>query len=345
MQDEDSPVIVARFHKDTPGLNPRREFSPQEFILNQFRDRKAESRANEAIAESVRTELASISPLELRPEILRQYSSLGYRNMGEHGEYFASVVSRLVRQANQDYRWKEAKAQSIERTTREISNLEAALQKNIDDPRNAEQISEFIRHNQSRLDAEITEVHDRVGSADGLTDAERRTEAIKAWLSELTPRAITEMSVVSAPTGEAIVAVREEGCAERITARSMSDGTLRFAALSVALIGAEGEQTLVIEEIENGVSPARLEKLIRMVEQAVESLPSLQVVASTHSSTLLDFCSEETINGAVVMGWDSEDNSSRPMLIRNIQGINEATDDTTIGTLQAEGWLQIAAGK
>jgi AAA ATPase domain len=101
IQEEDSPVLYARFYKGTRGLNPRRGFSPNESILSQFKGRAAESRLNEDAAQLVREELASIQPLELRPEVLRQYSALGRFQLGEHGENFAAVVWDLVT----DARW------------------------------------------------------------------------------------------------------------------------------------------------------------------------------------------------------------------------------------------------
>jgi AAA ATPase domain len=94
-QDPDSPVVIARFHKGTQGINPRREFSSHEFILSQFVSRRAESKINEAFAISAREEFSSIRPLELRPEVLRQYSPLGRFELGEHGENFAAAVWRL----------------------------------------------------------------------------------------------------------------------------------------------------------------------------------------------------------------------------------------------------------
>lgn len=71
-QDPDSPVVTARFYKETRGRSPRRDFSPHEFIISQFVSRKAESRINELVADKVREEFAALQPLELRPEVLRQ---------------------------------------------------------------------------------------------------------------------------------------------------------------------------------------------------------------------------------------------------------------------------------
>jgi predicted ATPase len=249
-QQEDSPALYARFYKETRGLNPKRAFSPNESILSQFTGRAAESRINDDAAQLVRNELASFQPLELRPEVLRQYSALGRFQLGEHGENFAAVVWDLIGEAE----WADGVG--------------------ADDP------------------------HAR--------DAKSRYEAILAWLSELTPRPVTRIKADSAPTGEVIFALQEEPFEQFVSARSLSDGTLRFAALAFALLATGGRRTLLIEELENGINPARLNLLVRMLEQTTDTQRDAQVLATTHSPTVLEFASKKTLDGSVVLGWDTE---------------------------------------
>lgn len=293
-QDPELPVVVARFYKETRGLNPRREFSPHEFILSQFSSRRAESRLNEAIAEAAREELSSIRPLELRPEVLRQYSPVGRSELGEHGENFAAVVWQL--------NWEADRAR--------------------------------IRQ---RRDA------DRESQVQWGHPAQDRLDAVVSWLSELTPRAISSIGAERSPTGEAIFTVTEEPFDRSIPAPSLSDGTLRFAALALAALGTEGRQTLVIEEIENGINPARLALLIRMLEQATEGSSAVQVITSTHSPSVLQYASKATINSSLVIGWDADGCRSRPVAIKDLPEIEQVLGSTTIADLQTEGWLQQAA--
>lgn len=295
-QDPESPVVVARFHKETRGLNPRRDFSPYDFILSQFTSRRAESRVNEDVASAVRREFASIRPLELRPEVLRQYSALGRSDLGEHGENFGAVVWNLVNDATR---------------------------------------KRFVRR--TGADGEF-----RLERMDAPPEALQRLEAINAWLGEVTPIPIDSIETVQAPTGEVIFAVREAGYGHLIAAPSLSDGTLRFAALALAAVGAEGRQTLVVEEVENGISPSRLSLLIRMLEQTA-GVDEVQVIASTHSPAVLDYASTETIDDSVVIGWDHDNVCSTPISLRNLPALQSALNDRTLGELQAEGWLQLAA--
>ena len=300
-QDSESPSLRARFYKSVQGLNPSREFSPYEFILSQFVSRRAESRVNEEVAELVRNEFSAIRLLELRPEVLRQYSPLGKFELGEHGENFAAVVWDLQN---------EAKRPLLRRVRDE--NGESKLETY----RNAEAIG--------------------------------RWEAMCHWLSELTPRPISQVQTIQAPTGEAIFAVREDPYEAPVPAPSLSDGTLRFAALALASIGANGRRTLAIEEVENGINPTRLSLLIRMLEQAAKAVrregeSDVQVIASTHSPSILDYASPQTVRNSVVIGWDSDSMSSHPVRIADLPSFKETSANRTPGELQAEGWLQAAA--
>jgi predicted ATPase len=282
----DDPGLNARFYKETRGLNPKRGFSAHESILSQFTGRAAESRVNEEAAEIARTELASIQPLELRPEVLRQYSALGRFELGEHGENFAAIVWNLLGDADS-----------------------------------------------SRSHADDSDAK----------EAADRYDAIVAWLSELTPHPVTRVEAQPAPTGEVIFALKESPFDQSITARSLSDGTLRFAALAFALLAFGGRRTLLIEEVENGINPARLNLLVRMLEQTAAETKDVQVLASTHSPTVLDYASERTLNGSIVIGWDVEAQASHVermgALLRKVDGVERLSD------LQVEGWLQFAADR
>jgi predicted ATPase len=181
---------------------------------------------------------------------------------------------------------------------------------------------------------------------EGITGAAARVEAIQGWLSELTPHQILEAKTAQAPTGEVIFAVKEAPHSDReITARSLSDGTLRFAALSVAVLGGRTRRTLLVKELENGIHAARLELLLRMVEQSVKTTEGLQIVASTHSPTVLDLSSEETLRDALVIGWDNDLEASRVVRLVDLPNFEDILASRSPGALQAEGWIQFAADR
>ncbi|MCG5465318.1 ATP-binding protein [Micromonospora sp. MED01] len=289
LRQSDSPAIKARYYTNARGKNPSRSFSPHETILSQFSGRKAEYVYNEARAQEMRDLLTSIQPLELRPEILRNYSTLGRFNIGEHGENLAAAAWLLLSYAS-GY-----------------------------DPTRASD------------------------AADVETDAYERLQAIKSWLSEMTPRPVTDLLVEEAPTGEVILALKEEPFSRPLTARSLSDGTLRFTGFAFALLGSAAPRTYVIEELENGINPSRLALMIRMISAATRNGP-VQVLTTTHSPTLLDIAGKELLHDMLFVGWDSDNNCS---VVNKVSQLTPQylAEDHRLGELLTEGYLQLAADR
>jgi predicted ATPase len=291
-QSTDSPIIRARYFTKARGTNPSRSFSAHHAILSQFHGRKAEFVYNETHASDMRELLSSIQPLELRPEVLRQYSPLGRFTLGEHGENLAAVAWLLLQYAS-GY-----------------------------DP-------EGQRQN---------------GGDQVEREAYERLQAITSWLSELSPRAVTDLLVEEAPTGEVILALQEKPFERPLTARSLSDGTLRFAAFALALIGApERRRTYIIEEIENGINVNRLALLLRMIARATGQ-GGVQVITTTHSPTLLDVAERGLIENMLFVGWDSENDCSVVNKIADLTP-QDLAGEQRLGELLTEGYLQLAADR
>ncbi|MCP4688172.1 MAG: AAA family ATPase, partial [Desulfobacterales bacterium] len=74
-------------------------------------------------------------------------------------------------------------------------------------------------------------------------------------------------------------------------ARSLSDGTLRFLALAVLELDAEASGVICLEEPENGIHPARIPAILRLLKDISIDLdypvgsdnPLRQVIVNTHS--------------------------------------------------------------
>jgi predicted ATPase len=171
--------------------------------------------------------------------------------------------------------------------------------------------------------------------------ARDRVTAIEAWLNELTPSPIGSLAVERAPTGEVIFAADDTGGGSPLTARSLSDGTVRFAALALVLLGESRRRTLLIEEIENGIHPARADLVLRMLEASRD--PNTQVICTTHSPALLKAASRATAMDALVVGWDLDSSCSHVAQVRDLPDIQKALRNADLGELQSDGWIQFAA--
>lgn len=89
----------------------------------------------------------------------------------------------------------------------------------------------------------------------------------------------------------------------KVPARSLSDGTLRFLAMSVLREEPVFDGLVCIEEPENGIPPNKMEVLVKLLKEMTvdvtsepdEYNPMRQVIIATHSPTLVQLLSEEDL--------------------------------------------------
>lgn len=116
-------------------------------------------------------------------------------------------------------------------------------------------------------------------------------ESIQKSLQNLIP-SITGLEVSVNDLGEVELEVREGD--KRISARVLSEGTLRILGL-FALMGAEKPPALIgLEEPENGVHPYRIQRIAQLLETR-RILGDIQFIVTTHSSVLADCIHRESL--------------------------------------------------
>lgn len=108
-------------------------------------------------------------------------------------------------------------------------------------------------------------------------------------LRELVP--ISAIDVDIDEVRKLLTVTAQEHSGVRLPAASLSDGTLRFLTLSVLVADPEAEGVLCIEEPENGIHPAKMSEMVRLLRDlAVDAHkapgpenPFRQVIIATHS--------------------------------------------------------------
>jgi predicted ATPase len=88
-----------------------------------------------------------------------------------------------------------------------------------------------------------------------------------------------------------------------LPARALSDGTLRFLALSVLELDPETPRLICLEEPENGIHPERIGAMLRLLqdiaadpqEPADETNPLRQVIVNTHSPSVVMAVPEDSV--------------------------------------------------
>ncbi|MGK7874606.1 MAG: AAA family ATPase [Xenococcaceae cyanobacterium] len=119
--------------------------------------------------------------------------------------------------------------------------------------------------------------------------------ALQEWIRELTPMDAQDFKFPSDFTGRILLTLIDNKT--NISAYSASDGTLRFLAMSAALLSASPARFYLFEELENGIHPTRLHLLLQLIEGKV-SQGTMQMVATTHSPHLLRLLSPQSLEYA-----------------------------------------------
>lgn len=148
-------------------------------------------------------------------------------------------------------------------------------------------------------------------------------ERIQSLVSEIVDDGINGINFVKTELNEVMLALQEKEF--QTPAREMSDGLLRFLAISATLLPASESLDIkggkvqklnsdelvqagvltVIEELENGVHPSQASSLLQMVEESGKR-PDFKVLVTTHSPALLD-AAEGRLNESIVVCYRDSD--------------------------------------
>lgn len=139
--------------------------------------------------------------------------------------------------------------------------------------------------------------------SEGIQDPETAYARIADRLSDLLGSQVTEISVDRDLVREVFTLYLDEGEGRRLPARALSEGTLRFLALCVLLEDPTSQGLVCMEEPENGIHPAHLAAIVRLVKDlAVDAgsapgsdNPFRQVIVNTHSPGVVQLCDEQDL--------------------------------------------------
>ena len=164
-------------------------------------------------------------------------------------------------------------------------------------------------------------------------------DAYESWLKELTPSELDKIALMSGALREPLFAVKKYG--HSIPAPLLSDGTLRFAALAAAFFQPDMPETLLIEEIENGIHPTRLRLLVELLRSQSANRRT-QVMATSHSPFVLAWLKEDDYGTTFFCQKDEETGASTITPLASIPRFKELARKYSVADLFAEGWLETA---
>ena len=158
------------------------------------------------------------------------------------------------------------------------------------------------------------------------------------WVSELCAPRLSGLSFDTTQLKEVMFFLREGE--HTISARSVSDGTLRFLGLVTALLTAAPGSLMVLEEPDVGLHPARVHLLARLLEQATAA-GRIQVVATTHSPTLLAHLNASSLSNVLALGRD-RDGLSVARRLGELPHFPTLRDSKQLEHLVSTGWIERA---
>jgi len=164
-------------------------------------------------------------------------------------------------------------------------------------------------------------------------------DAYLSWLKQLRPAEVDDVITLEGAIGEKMFALKEGG--RVFPAPVLSDGTLRFAAITAAFFQPNMPGLLTIEEIENGIHASRLRLLVELLRGRAENQKT-QVIVTTHSPVVLGWLQEREYAHTFFCKRDEVTGESKILPITEIPHFNDIAKRQPIGDLFVEGWMEAA---
>jgi len=168
-----------------------------------------------------------------------------------------------------------------------------------------------------------------------------KKQTLVDWLGEVLAPEIADIDFIEVEELGDVMAIFVEKNGTRISARSLSNGTLRFLGLLLYLPQAARGSTFLIEEIDSGLHPARLHVLMDFLAQVTRNR-DLQIIATTHAPACLDAVDEKTLRRAVVCGRVPEHQGTILRRLGDLPDFPELAKQRGFSELFNTGWLEMA---
>jgi predicted ATPase len=164
-------------------------------------------------------------------------------------------------------------------------------------------------------------------------------EAFLTWLKELRPAEVDDVDTLRGALGEPLFMLKEGG--KEFPATILSDGTLRFAAITAAFFQPDMPAVLTVEELENGIHASRLRLLVELLRNRAAG-GATQVIATTHSPIILAWLKPEEHVTTFYCKRDEKTGESTVCPLTEIPRFKEIIQKQPISDLFAEGWMEAA---
>ena len=98
----------------------------------------------------------------------------------------------------------------------------------------------------------------------------------------------------------------------------------------------------MIEEIGNGIHASRVQLLMELIRTQAETR-NTQVIATTHSATVLEWLQEDDYKTTFFCRRDESTGESRICSLADVPHFTDAVKNAPVSELFSEGWLEMAS--
>ena len=167
-----------------------------------------------------------------------------------------------------------------------------------------------------------------------------RKKLILDFISSLPEQNIVDLEFIETERGECMVRLVETygETTLKFDAGLLSDGTLRVLSYIAALLSVPEGSMLVIEEIDNGVHPSRVDALVASI-RSIAAERSLSILLTSHNPTLLDALPLEAVPDVVFCYRDPKTGYSQLKPLHELPDYPELIAQGSLGDLLVRGMV------
>ena len=163
------------------------------------------------------------------------------------------------------------------------------------------------------------------------------------FIKELPENDVTDIEFVTTKIGDVIFALKEKSnnTPELVDARLLSDGTLRCIAVLTAALTSDPGNMIMIEEIDNGIHPAKVYKLIEQLIQ-IGKERKIDLVITTHNAALMNSYKKDELIGVSTVYREKEKGTSKIISLVDIDDFPEMLLSGGLGNAMIDDGLMRA---
>jgi len=171
------------------------------------------------------------------------------------------------------------------------------------------------------------------GLSKGTDEEKQGLQRLFHWIQQLPDEPFENFEfVVVKELNDVIFGFKAHETGELISAKVLSDGTLRCLAVLTALETVKEGSRIIIEEFDNGLHPSRVKILVQAMEDCC-SRRKLNLLVTTHNPATLNALSIKQLDGVVLCHWNAATHASDLLRLSELPHHDELLSRGQLGDL------------